>query len=208
MGALSDLLKNGTGMPANIAKTANLGTEPAGYSQDSQDSQGCEPEIRAQLLNLAESEGVDVAHVHRLHADDVTACAGESDNTLRAYLRTLERDAGMDAGRVPLDWTTAAHCDGCGLVWLWPGAARVRACPWCFRRKAGKRIPRPPVQCGDCVQYVPDPLNPNAGMGGCRLGDGRARWPMQAHGCPDMRPPNADKPAPSLMISHSVESTP
>ena len=114
MGALSDLLKNGAGMPANIAKTANLGTEPAGYSQDSQDSQGCEPEIRAHLMHLAESEGVEPAHVHRLHADDVAACAGESDNTLRAYLRALERDAGMDAGRVPLDWTTAAHCEGCG----------------------------------------------------------------------------------------------
>ena len=187
MGALSDLLKNGAGMPANIAKTANLGTEPAGYSQDSQDSQGCEPEIRAHLLHLAESEGVEPAHVHRLHADDVAACAGESDNTLRAYLRALERDAGMDAGRVPLDWTTAAHCEGCGPVWLWPDAARVRACPWCFRRKAGKRIPRPPVQCGDCIHYLPDPLNPGAGMGGCALGAGRADWPMRGHPCADMR---------------------
>ena len=163
---------------------------------------------RAHLLHLAESEGVELAHVHRLHADDVTACAGESDNTLRAYLRGLERKAGMDAGRVPLEWTTTAHCEGCGPVWLWPDAARVRACPWCFRRKAGKGIPRPPVQCGDCVQYVPDPLNPEAGMGGCRLGDGRARWPLQAHRCGDMRPTNAEKGAPSLMISHSVEWTP
>ena len=207
MGALSDLLKNGAGMPAKIAKTANLGTEPAGYSQDSQDSQGCEPEIRAHLLNLAESEGVDAAHLHRLHADDVAACAAESDHTLRAYLRALERDAGMDAGRVPLGWTTAAHCDGCGPVWLWPDAARVRACPWCFRRNAGKSFPRPSVTCGACRYYVPDPLNPEAGAGSC--GQGRAaRWPMQAHRCPDMRPPNADKPAPNLMISHSVESTP
>ena len=208
MGALSDLLKNGAGVPANIAKTANLETAPAGYSQDSQDSQWVEPEIRAHLLHLAESEGVAASHVHRSHADDVAACAGESDNTLRAYLRGLEEQAGMDACRVPLGWTTAAHCEGCGPVWLWPDAARVRACPWCFRRKAGKRIPRPAVQCGDCVHYLRDPLNPEAGIGGCALGDGRARWPMQAHRCGDMRPNKDDTRPPSLMISHSVGSRP
>jgi hypothetical protein len=95
----------------------------------------------------------------------------------------------MDAGIVPPGWTTAAHCEGCGPVWLWPDAARVRACPWCFRRNAGKRIPRPAVQCGDCVHYLPDPLNHDAGMGGCALGDVRARWPMQVHPCAEMRPP-------------------
>ena len=187
MGALSDLLQRAD-MAANPANPANLGTEPAGYSQESQYSQGVEAEIRARLLHLAEVEGVDPAHVHRLHADDVAACAGESDETLRAYLRVLEREAGMDAGRVPLDWTATVHCEGCGPVWLWEGcAARVRACPWCFRRKAGKRIPRPLVQCGDCVHYLPDPLNPEAGMGGCALGAGRAYWPMRRHPCADMR---------------------
>ena len=208
MGALSDLLQISAGGVATPATPATQPSAAVRVSQVSQVSQGCEPEIRARLLRLAESEGVDAAHVHRMHADDVTACAGQSDPTLKAYLRALVLGAGMDAGQVPPGWTTAAHCEGCGPVWLWPDAARVRACPWCFRRKAGKRIPRPPVQCGYCDQYVPDPLNPEAGMGGCRLGDGRARWPMQAHRCPDMRPPNADKPAPSLMISHSVESTP
>ena len=145
-------------------------------------------DMRAHLLALAESESVDAAHVHRLHADDVTACAGESDDTLRAYLRGLAEQHGMEAGIVPWGWDAVAHCEGCGPVRLWE-PLRVVACPWCFRRKAGKRIPRPLVQCGDCVNYLPDPLNPEAGMGGCALGDGRARWPMQAHRCPDMRPP-------------------
>ncbi len=145
-------------------------------------------DLRAHLLHLAESEGVDAAHVHRLHADDAAACAGESDDTLRAYLRGLAEQHGMDAGIVPPEWTTAAHCEGCGPVWLWPDAARVRACPWCFRRKAGKTFPRPRVACGDCRHYMPDPLNPDAGVGTCGQGKA-ARWPMQAHRCPDMRPP-------------------
>lgn len=147
------------------------------------------PNFRAHLLNLAEAEGINPALVHRLHADDLAVCAGESDDTLRAYLRGLAEQHGMDAGIVPPGWTAAAHCEGCGPVWLWPDAARVRACPWCFRRKAGKRIPRPPVQCGDCIRYLPDPLNPEAGMGGCVLGPGRAYWPMRRHTCADMRPP-------------------
>lgn len=186
MGALSELLER-----AEIAATpATPATQPSvavGESQESQESQGVAPVMRVHLLTLAESEGVDPAHVHRLHADDVAACAGESDETLRTYLRGLERGAGMDAGRVPLGWATAAHCEGCGPVWLWPNAARVRACPWCFRRKAGKSIARPPVQCGECVHYLPDPLNPEAGMGGCALGAGRGRWPMMRHQCADMR---------------------
>ena len=190
MGALSDLLQRAD-MAATPATPATHRPQPSvllAESRESQESQGVEPEIRTHLLHLAEVEGVDRAHVHRLHADDVAACAGESDETLRAYLRVLEREAGMDAGRVPLDWTATVHCEGCGPVWLWEGrAASVRACPWCFRRKAGKRVPRPLVQCGDCVHYLPDPLNPEAGMGGCALGAGRAYWPMRRHPCADMR---------------------
>ena len=142
---------------------------------------------RAHLLHLAESEGVDAAHVHRLHADDVTACAGQPDKTLRAYLRGLELGAGMDAGHVPPGWTTAAHCEGCGPVWLWPDAARVQACPWCFRRKAGKAIPRPQVQCRDCRHLLPNAMNPAAGGGDCAAGRA-GHWPMQRHRCDAMRP--------------------
>lgn len=147
-----------------------------------------ESTIRAHLLHLAESEGVDAAHVHRLHADDVTACAGQPDKTLRAYLRGLVLGAGMDAGHVPPGWTTTAHCEGCGPVWLWPDAARVRACPWCFRRKAGKPIPRPQVQCRDCRHFLPNAMNPAAGGGDCAAGRA-GHWPMQWHRCDAMRPP-------------------
>lgn len=141
---------------------------------------------RAHLLALADAEGVDPAHIHRLHADDVAACAGLSDDTLRAYLHGLERNAGMEAGIVPLGWDAVAHCEGCGPVHLWE-PLRVVACPWCFRRKAGNRIPRPLVTCGDCRHYSPDIVNPDAGMGTCALGPARAYWPMKAHPCPDMR---------------------
>ena len=186
MGALSDLLQKDVGRVANPAIPANQPFVVVDDSQDSQDSQGCEPEIRAHLLHLAESEGVDAAHIHRLHADDVAACAGLSDDTLRAYLHGLERNAGMEAGIVPLGWDAVAHCEGCGPVHLWE-PLRVVACPWCFRRKAGNRIPRPLVTCGDCRHYSPDIVNPDAGMGTCALGPARAYWPMKAHPCPDMR---------------------
>jgi hypothetical protein len=67
-----------------------------------------------------------------------------------AYLRALHRGADMDAGIVPASYTQAAHCDGCGPVWLWPEApSRLIACPWCFRRKAGRPIPRPPASRGE-----------------------------------------------------------
>ena len=150
--------------------------------------QDAEAVMRGHLLNLADAEGVDAAHVHRLHADDLAACEGLDDATLRGYLRALETAARMDAGLVPVEYSHAVQCDGCGPVWLWPDCPdKVKACPWCFRRKAGKRIPRPPVQCGDCRHYAADPLNPEAGVGTCGLGKD-ARWPMQPHTCGDMRP--------------------
>ena len=147
-----------------------------------------EATMRDRLLHLADAEGLDDAHVNRLPADDLAACEGLDDDTLRAYVRGLERDAGMDAGLVPLEWAATVHCAGCGPVWLWADCPdKVTACPWCFRRKAGKSIPRPPVQCGGCRHYLPDALNPVAGMGTC--GQGKpARWPMQAHPCEAMRP--------------------
>ena len=103
---------------------------------------------------------------------------------LLAYLRALDKSAMMDAGQIPPGYSTAVHCQVCGPVWLGRGApARVIACPWCFRRKAGKAIPRPPVACGDCVHRLPDPINPEGGMGGCGLDADRSHWPMQLHPC-------------------------
>lgn len=206
MGALSDLLQR-TDIAATPATPATQPSVAVGESQESQESQGVEPEMRARLPTLAEAEGVDAAHVHRLHADDVAACSGLDDEELRRYLRRLERVAGMNAGIVPAGWDAVAHCAGCGPVHLWE-PLRVIACPWCFRRKAGNRIPRPLVQCGGCVHYVPNPLNPEAGMGSCAQGVDRAYWPMRRHSCADLLPPDNGEQAHSLLVSDSVEVTP
>lgn len=147
-------------------------------------------EQRAHLLVLAESELVPARLVHGLADADVTACAGLPDNVLRAYLRALEAGQRMDAGQVPPEWgePVARTCEGCGPVLLWATCPpKVKACPWCFRRKAGKAIPRPLLTCGDCRHFTPDTVNPPAGMGGCGLGN-PSRWPMQRHRCGDWRP--------------------
>lgn len=146
-------------------------------------------EQRARLLALAADEGLPAGLVHGLADADVSACAGLPDAVLRAYLRALEAGRRMDAGEVPPGWgePVARTCEGCGPVLLWPGCPpKVKACPWCFRRKAGKAIPRPLVTCGDCRHYLPDTVNPPAGMGGCGLGH-LSRWPMQRHRCGDWR---------------------
>lgn len=102
---------------------------------------------RIHLLALAADELLPGALVDGLDDDDVAACAGLLDDTLRAYLRALHRGGIMDGGIVPEGYTRAAQCAGCGPVWLWPEApAHVIACPWCFRRKAGRPFPQPERQ--------------------------------------------------------------
>lgn len=212
MGALSDLLKQAptAATPATPATQPAAGVRSVARVAESQESQGVAPEIRAHLLSLADAEGYAPAIVHRLHADDVAACADLSDDALRAYLRALDRGTVMDCGIAPDGYAQTAHCEGCGPVWLWQGApARVIACPWCFRRKAGKVLPRPQVTCGDCIHYLPDPLNPQAGMGGCALGAARAYWPMRRHRCAEHVPTeNRTKQGDSLITSQSVEDQP
>lgn len=52
----------------------------------------------------------------------------------------------LDAGRWPPEYTQPATCSGCGPVVLKPGAPnKVAFCPWCFRRRAGKPVPRSPA---------------------------------------------------------------
>lgn len=103
--------------------------------------------MRGELQRLARLEGIDLTHVHRLDDADILAIPDDyTERNLRAYLRALVASAAMDAGLIPQGWrgAQAAICDGCGPVLLWPGAPdRLKACPWCFRRKAGKAIPRP-----------------------------------------------------------------
>ncbi|MBB6186191.1 hypothetical protein [Rhodanobacter sp. MP7CTX1] len=114
--------------------------------------------LRAHLLALAAAEGMDVDHVHRLHGLDVAACIGLDDVQLAAYLSLLADTADRHAGRVPAGDTAAIHCEGCGPVWIHPNIAavlpvvdgwpRALGCPWCFVRKAGDYIPRPPARAG------------------------------------------------------------
>lgn len=193
-GLLARLLASTESAPAaNPANPANLAPPAGPIFADSQESQGGDAEKakeqRARLLALAADEGLPAGLVHGLADADVSACAGLPDAVLRAYLRALEAGRRMDAGEVPLGWgePVARTCEGCGPVLLWPGCPpNVEACPWCFRRRAGKAIPRPLVTCGDCRHYLPDTVNSPAGMGGCGLGH-LSRWPMQRHRCGDWR---------------------
>ena len=99
--------------------------------------------IRARLLELADFECLEPALVHRLDNADLAACTGLGDEVLTEYLRALDAAAKIDAGDPPSGWTAARYCRLCGPVLLWPGCPPiVLACPWCFRRKAGKPIPR------------------------------------------------------------------
>jgi hypothetical protein len=130
---------------------------------------------------------VPAALVDALDAADVIACDGLCDETLRAYLRVLEREEQMARGTIPEGWEAVAHCEACGPVY-WHGCERLKACAWCKHRKALRAIPRPPVRCSDCRHSVLDPANPAAGTGLCNAPDGHPRWPMSAHRCPHMRP--------------------
>jgi len=111
-----------------------------------QNISGTAPEkMQTRLRAMAADARVRLAIVERLPADELTACADCTDTELRGYLRALKYGATMDSGQCPPDYVEPATCAGCGPVWLWPGAPdRVLACPWCFRRKAGKPVPRPP----------------------------------------------------------------
>lgn len=123
-------------------------------------SKSCAPGIatmRAHLLKLAAEEGIPSSVVDRMTDADVAAYAAVPDFTdlnYRAHLRALHAARRMDAGMIPLDWGEphARTCEGCGPVLLWEACPDVvKACPWCFRRKAGKRIPRPRVQVANGV---------------------------------------------------------
>lgn len=126
--------------------------------------------IRAHLLVLADTELIAPTIFETCPADDLAACDGPTDETLRSCLRTLCRSATMDAGTVPCEYTQAVRCEGCGPVWLWKGVPpRLKRCPWCFRHKAGKGFARPLVTCGECRHFLLDTINPAGGGGECGL---------------------------------------
>lgn len=139
---------------------------------------------RNNARNNDEQQRLTATQQQQNHLRQLAASEGMPDDVIGAYLRALDRGAVMDRGIAPAEYTQAVHCAGCGPVWLWRGApTRLLACPWCFRRKAGKAFPRPAVTCGNCTHYLPDRLNPLAGVGGCRAETGLSRWPMARHRC-------------------------
>ncbi|WP_329767748.1 hypothetical protein [Stenotrophomonas muris] len=103
-------------------------------------------DMRLHLLALAVDEGMNTGLVHDLPDKEVAGCAGYGDVTLRAYLGALQARTFLDRGIAPPAWgePVAVTCEGCGPVLLWPECPpMVKACPWCFRRKAEKPIARP-----------------------------------------------------------------
>lgn len=101
-------------------------------------------DLRAHLLVMAGADAIARTVVEALDETDLAECRGLSNATLRDWLRLRSLTACMDAGKTPDGYTKAVQCSGCGPVLLWQSCPdRVTACPWCFRRKAGKAIPRP-----------------------------------------------------------------
>jgi hypothetical protein len=148
----------------------------------------------ARLRAVADRLGIDPAHVRRIPDADLALWATVPDDSLRAYLLALDDSATRQAGKVPVGDTAAIRCARCGQVYVHPSIAavlpvvdgwpRALGCPWCAIRKAGGYIPRPRVTCETCTHYVPDTINPAAGVGDCASGHG-THYPMQRHGCCD-----------------------
>lgn len=143
---------------------------------ESQESQAPSPsvdldQVRARLMVLAEDECLPPELVQSISSADLQACADSSEPELRGFLHSVRRQRAIGEGQRPHEYTAPAYCEGCGPVWLWEGApSPAKACPWCFRRKAGKRIPRPPVACRACAHFQPDSMNPRDGIGTCGIG--------------------------------------
>ena len=101
-------------------------------------------DIRQRLLAIATAERLPTALVDQRSDDLLAEYHDCNDATLLVCLRAWDASACMDAGQAPHGYTQAVQCSGCGPVLLWQGSPpEVIACPWCFRRKAGKPIPRP-----------------------------------------------------------------
>lgn len=151
--------------------------------------QGTKPEpIRARLVRLAKARDSDPALVDRIPVADLPEYAGMNDAQLLAVLSMLVDDADRRAGRVPQGDTAAILCRSCGPVWVHPAIAavlpmvdgwpRALGCPWCFIRKAGLYVPRPPVTCGSCRHFQRDHLNPESGCGSCSIDAPRPQHPL------------------------------
>lgn len=188
--------------PTKLTKRSFVGFvgEPSDHSTNTVAASRNAPALkaeRARLLALATAECIDAAHVHRLHDADIAVCLDLSDGQRVAYLSMLADSADRHAGNVPKADTAMMACQGCGPVYVHQGIVgvlpvvagwpRALGCPWCFVRKVGGFIPRPPVACGDCRYFNRDRINPSAGMGTCTRGKGM-HYPMESHLCATFQP--------------------
>ena len=131
-------------------------SDPPGHSENIAAPSAPLPDLRPRLLALANKLGLDGTHVRRIAHADLALWAAVPSDALRSYLLALDDTATREAGKVPLDDTAAIYCQHCGPVWIHPDIAaclpvvagwpRALGCPWCFVRKAGGYIPRPPAQ--------------------------------------------------------------
>lgn len=97
------------------------------------------PEVEASPCDRGDPEQTALLSRDDLEPSQLAALGSDG---LRGYARALS--ATMDACTSPADYTQAALCESCGPVWLWQGARpRLKGCPWCLYRKAGKSFARP-----------------------------------------------------------------
>lgn len=198
-------------IPANAANITPTPTERFANSRDSQGMRvtGAEPDTgatRIRMLELAAAAYMDAAPVRALSESFLRDCEGMADDALRALLSMLRDNADRRAGRAPAGDTAAIMCQACGPVFVHPSIAavlpvvdgwpRALGCPWCFIRKAGLYVPRPPVTCASCRYFKPDTINPAQGMGRCTVDAARAQdpptYPSTSRHCDSWRPTEPD----------------
>lgn len=158
------------------------------------------------MLVLSADEYGDPALVLTLSESFLRDCEGMADDALRALLSMLRDNADRRAGRAPAGDTAAIICQACGPVFVHPSIAavlpvvngwpRALGCPWCFIRKAGLYVPRPPVTCASCRYFQPDTINPAQGMGRCTVDAARPQapptYPSASRHCGSWRPTEPD----------------
>lgn len=142
-------------MLRTLDDTANFSEAPKSASVESVES--VETPSKPSIDTLDTTPTGPFQKIHGFDLPELKAAAGDDWPELEADPAALEAFAlalsirrQRDQGDRPKHYTQAAICDGCGPVWLWPGApARVAACPWCMNRAAGKPVPHPPTPTED-----------------------------------------------------------
>ncbi|SFN14905.1 hypothetical protein [Dokdonella immobilis] len=137
-----------------------------------------ESDVRGRLIRIAEADLFNVALLDSQEADDLALLANLDDNGLRGFLQCIHDDSLRVHGHCLPDDTARALCRSCGPVWIGPEVAalapiiegwpRVLGCPWCHVKNR-QAMRRPAINCGDCRHFIPDPVNPGAGMGRCGI---------------------------------------